>query len=140
MLVAIVGLPGVGKTTWLNKNAKKYAGCKIFRADDYLRFGFEESMYKLREDVRRCIATNVLVEGVQVFRLLRKGLQENDMRFDEVILLVAKTDEIRKERYKKREGKYPNPGFDKMLFKVWNDYLQLLKFETNQPILTTITV
>lgn len=141
MIVCVVGLPGAGKTTWLKSQVKtRFKGYKVFESDSYRTNNFEEDMYTLLQDVTRDISPNKVVEGVQVFRLLRKGLQLGTFKPDEIIVLLTKTDDVRKERYKAREGRYPNAGFDKALLTIWKDYLKLWQQEKVKPIITEIYV
>lgn len=143
MIKCIVGLPGVGKTTWLQSRVKtEFKGYKIFEADSFRSNDFKEDMYTLRYAISRDLSPNKVIEGIQVFRLLRKGLELKDFYPDEVIMLLTKTDDIRRERYKKREGKYPNAGLDKTLLKIWQDYLAGLLFveEKKKPKLITLYV
>lgn len=129
-IIVVVGLPASGKTFVANELIEQYAkrAYKLYRTDDYIDWGFEESLYKLRDDLRRDLSPRKIIEGVQGYRLLRKGLELGDFNPDVVIVVVASM-AIRNDRYKKRptsKGKGINRGFDSTLTKIWNDYLKLL--------------
>jgi len=127
-IIVIVGLPASGKSFLANEVLEQYEkrNYKMFRTDDYIKYGFEESLYKLMDDLRRDLSPRKIIEGVQGYRLLRKGLQLGTFNPD-VVIVVAASSEQRHERFKKRPDKKLNRGFDATLEKIWADYLELLK-------------
>src|SRR5690606_18231688 len=72
--VLIIGYPGSGKTHLFNLIPK--TDHKFIRTDDYISFGFEQSLYECLKDITDIQSTgrNTFIEGVQGYRLLRKGL------------------------------------------------------------------
>lgn len=148
MNIVILGLPGVGKSEALSlwrfgkgpfkKQKQLDLSFKIFDTDDWRTDDFEGDLYRLRAAVFADRSENKVIIGVLGFRFLRKGLQLRDFYADEVWMCTTATDAERKERYFKREGKYPNPGFDKTLFKFWADYKALLLLEKNKPVIKEI--
>lgn len=150
MITVVVGLPGVGKTyqqkLWTKNQGVlcEFAGpgYKLFDTDQYRSDDYEQDLYTLRNALRRDLSPNKLIIGVLGFRLLRKGIELGDFFPETVVMLLTKTDDVRKERFKLREGRLPNPGFDKSLFTIWKDYLDRLKFveENRKPKITEIYV
>lgn len=125
-IIVVVGLPATGKTILADTIVRTYQTrpLKVFRTDDYIKHGFEESLYVLMADLNRDISPMKLIEGVQGYRLLRKGLETNSF-FPDLVIVCCATRDIRATRYKER-GKTINKGFDTMLEKVWQDYIHLL--------------
>lgn len=97
---------------------------KVFHTDDYMQYGFEQSLYKVMLDVRTHVElhpnTNCVIEGIQGYRLLRKWAELGIKGPDLIITCVAPVAE-RMVRYEKRGKAWP-VGFDKTLSKIWMDY------------------
>lgn len=134
-VIVVVGLPASGKSWVANELIEKYGvrNYKLYRTDDYIKYGFEESLYKMMDDLRRDLSPKKIIEGVQGYRLLRKGLEFGNFNPD-VVIIVAASLATRQDRYAKRQagpdgvkGKKINRGFDATLEKIWNDYLERLK-------------
>lgn len=150
MNIVILGLPGVGKSEALSlwrfgkgpfarqPIVPKLKMFRVFDTDDYNTKDFEGDLYRIRNAVFADRSPDKIVIGVQGFRFLRKGLQLRDWYADEVWMCTTATDDERRERYFKREGKSPNPGFDKALFTIWSDYKAMLLLEKNKPLIKEI--
>lgn len=123
--VLIIGCPASGKTYLSNKFQTSH---KKFHTDDYMKFGYEQSMYKVLEDIKKS-NEYTLVEGIQGYRLLRKGVQLDCYHPEIVIELIISDhkmlDIYRNERDEKKI-KYLK-GFNKMHEKIINDYFILSK-------------
>ena len=73
--IIIIGSPASGKTTLSLKLLEK--GFKIIHTDDYMQYGFKDSLYKLLEDIQKLNLKNIVIEGILGYRLLRKGIELN---------------------------------------------------------------
>lgn len=125
-IIVIIGLTASGKTTLTEKVVELCPDHTVFHTDDYMQFGFEQSLYKLISDIKADQNDRKIIEGVQGFRLLRKGLQNQDFYPDLVIHCYCDTEE-RIRRYAARgEGKKTPTGFDKSCYKIFEDYKALL--------------
>lgn len=115
MTTAIFGLSATGKTFL----ASKLTCDKIFHTDDYMSHGFEMSMYHCLDAAKKYQAEHpsqhLVVEGVQVARMLRKGFKVN-----KVIVCESSMGE-RLDRHRKR-GTKVNPGFDRTLSKIFGEW------------------
>lgn len=110
--ILIVGLPATGKTTFAAKLSEAYPRFKLFHTDDYIKYGFKESVYKLQEDTPAY--EQLIIEGVQAYRLLKNGYQ-----CDLIIHCICN----KATRLRRR----PNIDlqFDKLLINWWKDFLRL---------------
>lgn len=70
--VVIIGCPASGKTYLANKLASP--AHTIIHTDDYMKHGYQEALYVMINDLKH-IEGNVIIEGVQGYRLLRKGVE-----------------------------------------------------------------
>lgn len=80
--VLVIGCPASGKsfiTDLLNNGTHK-----VFRTDTYIPHGYVGSLYALLEDVMNVIG-RTWVEGVQGYRMLRKGAEMETYKPDIVI-------------------------------------------------------
>lgn len=66
---------------------------KLIITDDYMEYGFKESMYIIKEEIEN-IKEPLIIEGVQTPRLLRKGLEYNDFYCDMIIHLECNEESI----------------------------------------------
>lgn len=99
--ILIIGCPGSGKT-YLSDQFK--TNHRIIHTDDYIKYGYEQSLYKIIEDINS-IDCNTIIEGIQGYRLLRKGVELNCYYPDIVIRLIITEDEMIKTYYKERNNK-----------------------------------
>jgi hypothetical protein len=117
--VVIIGHPESGKTHIADELAIQYPDYKVYRTDDYILHGFERSLYVLLGDIERDAAPKVIVEGVQGYRLLRKGAELGT--FDADLVIVAGRPPVRNPRAVEH--------FGKALDKVFNDYMSMKRNE-----------
>lgn len=76
--VVIIGPPAAGKTYVAGKLAIDNPGHKLIHTDDYIKYGYEASLYHLLDDVVGLKKLGpLIIEGVLGYRLLRKGVQLN---------------------------------------------------------------
>lgn len=95
MFIIIAWHPATGKTTLSKVLKTEYPNHTVLHTDDYMVHGYQESLYKLLEELESYKFENVIVEGIMWARLMRK-LQELK-KFDKVDLYVyisAKFDHI----------------------------------------------
>lgn len=121
--VLIIGCPASGKTYLLNQFKTTH---KKFHSDDYMRFGYEQSMYQLLEDIKKS-TEHTLVEGIQGYRLLRKGVQL-DCYYPAIViqLIISEQQMLNTYRNERDEKKIKYlKGFNKMHDKIINDYFML---------------
>ena len=83
-IIAITGLPGAGKTTL----ARKLGGA-IIHTDDYMNeYSFKDLPTMLIKLLNETYSGNIIVEGVQVARMLRTGHREGIWTPDTVIWIA----------------------------------------------------
>lgn len=132
--VVIIGYAATGKTFLTTQLEKSLPKAAFWHTDDLInQYDFEEALYVLMPKVTANKNALKIVEGIQGYRLLRKGLQLKTFYADVVIVCQA-SKETRAKRIENR-GKNINATFkqDKGLDKVWNDYLALLKIAKKKP-------
>ena len=133
--VLIIGPPASGKTT-LAANIME-PGVLVFHTDDYMAFGYKEALYVLLDDLKKLPARPIIIEGVQGYRLLRKGLELGCYYPDVVIeLQISKTRQIEIYNLERDPQKLKYlEGFDRMHQKILADYftLQLNSPENKRP-------
>jgi energy-coupling factor transporter ATP-binding protein EcfA2 len=71
--VVIIGQPASGKTHLAN--LLKGETQKLYHTDDYIKFGYEQSIYALLDDLNKENKQDRIIEGVGCYRLLRKGVE-----------------------------------------------------------------
>jgi len=122
-IIVVVGAPAAGKTALTEQLAAEYPDYVIIHTDDYIKYGFEDSIYRILDDVARMPDKKIIIEGIQSARILRKGLERNSL-FADLIIKVEAPDDVLQERYYARNQKpYPFQT-KKMIQTVFNDYLQ----------------
>lgn len=123
--IVIIGNPATGKTTLARLIADglgMYEQWKIVHTDNYMQPGRKDdyrlALYEMIEDLQK-IHLPVIVEGVQGYRLLRKGVEGHEgWHFypDVVIELTASEQQVRRVYETQRKGKDVGSltGFNKM--------------------------
>jgi cation diffusion facilitator CzcD-associated flavoprotein CzcO len=122
--VVIIGPPASGKT-FLSKLLESPAHT-VLHTDDYVQFGYKEALYVLLNDLKH-VDGNVIIEGVQGYRLLRKGV-ELSCYYPQVVIELQITQERMEQTYREqRPGKDFSyvKSFNKMHAKIKADYLAM---------------
>lgn len=126
--VLIIGCPASGKT-YLS-NIIKSDEHQIFHTDDYIKYGYVESMYKCLDDVLKC-EKSTIVEGVQGYRMLRKGVELNNY-YPDIVIELKITEKQMLNVYKNerdpRKIKYLK-GFNKMHDKILHEYKSMFNIK-----------
>jgi uridine kinase len=138
-LIVVIGLPAAGKSTVALELAELLPAHDLYSTDDYIDFGYEQSLYALMKDMSYNTNPRKIVEGVQGYRFLRKTL-ERDIVVDAIVEVQA-SDQARAERYLARgKGKQPSSGFERNLATVLKDYTDgLAKMAVRPEIITVYT-
>lgn len=126
MKIAIIGYSCSGKTTLSHALARAHPSFKVVHTDEYQDKGFSNAMYAIFEELVND-SSNVIVEGIHTYRLLRKGVETNQLHFDLVIHCIVDP-KIRTDRYTNQRdpNKLPSlPAFDKSLDKIFLDYVAM---------------
>lgn len=107
MFLIIAWHPATGKTTLTKKLEELYPDHMIFHTDDYMEFGYKESIYKLIDDLNEFWFTKIIVEGIMGARLMRKIQQEYPfgVKVDLYVYFSAKFDHIIDVYTRERPGK-----------------------------------
>ena len=124
--VLIIGSPASGKTTFANELSKNNPH-KVFHADDYMEHGYKQALYVMMEDIKACQSCTI-IEGIQGYRLLRKGVELN-VYYPDLVIEMQITKEKQAEIYANERDpsklKYLR-GFDGMHQKILNDYFTMV--------------
>ncbi len=121
--VAIVGVAASGKTSLAELLRVANPGFTVINTDDYKKYEWEQALELLARDVS-FITTPLIVEGVLVYRLLRRGAQHGSFHADHVYKCEV-SKKIRAERFNARGGQRSLDGMrsmDSMLMTVYYDY------------------
>jgi len=135
-LVVIIGLPAAGKSTVADVVAALLPGHDLYRTDDYIDYGYEQSLYALIKDMAYNDNPRKIVEGVQGYRFLRKTL-ERDIAVD-CIVEVQTSPQVRAERYLARGKKQLSSGFERNLATVLRDYTNGLAKMAKKPAIIQV--
>jgi len=128
--ILIIGWPASGKTFLANKLWKDNPSHKCFHTDDYMHHGYKEALYVLMADLKKCKQPTI-VEGVQGYRLLRKGAELDCYYPDIVIEIEIAYSRMMQTYLEERRGKDPAylKGFNKMHSKILDDYFNMMKLK-----------
>jgi len=119
--VVIIGAPATGKT-WLS-NALNTKGHTVFHTDDYIPHGHIESLYVLMDEIESTEGPK-LIEGVNGYRLLRKGV-ELDSFYPDIVIELFTTPERIMQTYTELRDPLKlkgQKGFTAALAKILRDY------------------
>lgn len=128
--VVIVGYPASGKSTLTNQLENKYPEYAVYRDIDFIKNGYVNGLYDLRERIKTDAKQKIIVEGVMGYRFLRKGVQEKDFNAD--LIIVVKTSEKKRElRYRKRDyNKYKHlKGLHSGLENIWHEFMVTKRYQ-----------
>jgi hypothetical protein len=112
--IVIIGSPASGKTTFGKALAAKH-GQRLIHTDDYMQHDYKTALYVMLADLIE-IDEPVIVEGMQGYRLLRKGVELGNF-FPDVVIELSVTDEQveRVYRTERKAEKLPKlSAFNKM--------------------------
>ena len=91
-----------------------------------MKYGYKQALYKMLEDLKK-IKGPTIVEGVQGYRLLRKGV-ELDCYYPDIVIELEITEARMLKTYREqRPDKDVDAlkGFNKMHEKILNDYFRM---------------
>lgn len=124
--VVIIGCPASGKTTLARRLAER-TGTRLVETDSYLGHDYKAALYELIERDLMPFSGAVIVEGVQGYRLLRKGVEgwEGWHFYPDVVIELKVTPEqvdrvYRTERKGKKVGSLT--AFNKMHSTILDKY------------------
>lgn len=102
--VLIIGPPASGKTWLCDKLWNTHMGMyhATIHTDDYILFGYKDAMYKSMSDIVDAHKNwyKTIVEGIQGYRLLRKGV-ELDCYYPDIVIELEISEKRMHETYKK---------------------------------------
>lgn len=110
MFLIIAWHPATGKTTLTKKLQELYPDHTVFHTDDYMEFGYKDSLYKLLEDIKVRMTGwapyNIIVEWVMGSRLMRKLQEQSFDEYVDLYVYLRGTPRLIKETYEReRPGK-----------------------------------
>lgn len=88
--IVIIGPPASGKTT-LAKSISESTGTGVVSTDDYMEHGYKDSLYVMLDDLAELTEPKI-IEGMQGYRLLRKGV-ELDCFYPDIVIELSVTQE-----------------------------------------------
>lgn len=130
--VVIIGWPASGKTYVSNQLWKDNPDHNMFHTDDYMHHGFVDALYALLKDIKKS-KKPVIVEGMQGYRLLRKGV-ELDCFYPDIVIELEITEKRMLQTYaEQRPGRDTRAlkGFIHAQQKILNDYKRM--YNTHKP-------
>lgn len=137
--VVIIGPPASGKSSLAESLKLQYENSHaFFHSDSYMNdHNYEPALYAMMEDMQ---ATKIpkIIEGMQAYRLLRKGLEQKSFYPTYVIQLSVKryTIEARYEKYRKGKDVQKALSWAAMHEGIWREYES--KYNPHPPILIKI--
>lgn len=93
-IIVIIGNPATGKTWLANRMGEEFS-MPVIHTDDYMKHGYKDALYRLLSDVVE-MEGPFIVEGIQGYRLLRKGVELDCFYPDVVIEVVAPDEQTRR--------------------------------------------
>ncbi len=121
--VLVIGIPASGKTYLTNSFETDH---KKIHLDEYRRFGYKQSIYHALNHLKQ-VKEFTIIEGVQGYRLLRKGVELNCYYPHIVIQLIITVEQMIITYLKEREQrKIPYlKGFNKANDRILSDYFKM---------------
>lgn len=128
--IVIIGFPASGKT-WLSNKLASKLNLPVYHSDDYLHYGFEDSMYIMQEDIESNNHDAHIVEGIAAYRLLRKAAQGVFDYDPDLIIMVNRAEDVRRSVYENERNKpfRSIAGMQKTLDKILGEYLAIRKVQ-----------
>lgn len=123
--VVIIGEPASGKSHLATDLSRLWPDHYLYRTDHYMDFGYEASMYEVLKNVVTVqkLGGHTITEGIQAYRMLRKGVELTVFYPDIVIEIHTTPDRIERTYETERGGmKKGLKGFNKVHQKILNDY------------------
>lgn len=96
----VLGCAASGKSWFADKLAEVNPGHRLWKSDDFMHYGYKESVYKLIDAIDT--EKSFIVEGVQCARLLRKSLELNLFYPTVVFEILRPVEQIRKVYFDQR--------------------------------------
>lgn len=127
--VLIIGSPASGKT-FVAAQLKRINNHHIEHTDDYISYGYQQSLYAILESLTH-LKGHHIVEGVQGYRMLRKGAELASYKPDIVIECVisrAKMEAVYRQERDPKKIKYLRQ-FNLNHLKILNDYYGMVPKE-----------
>ena len=123
----------------------KKIGCGLIVSDDYMYLGWSDNMYYIKELLQtKHSEEQIIFEGVQTCRLLRKGVQLNDYYPELVIHITCNYRSIEQcywndnQQYKLKGGKVKRFN-EKILDKIFYEWWDILPKEKRPKIINIDT-
>lgn len=123
--VLIIGCPASGKTYVADALKRDNPKHKLFHTDAYKQYGYVEALYVLIDELKELgTKKNTIVEGVQGYRLLRKGVELN-CYYPDIVVELKISDALMRRTYERERDpekiRYLK-GFNASHQKILNDY------------------
>jgi len=100
----ILGFPASGKSFLANELYHNSGRThQLVRTDDFLGYGYEQSLYELIEFLDGASGSGIIVEGVGVYRLLRKVDELNLTHLKPDVIIECSVHEGRRDELYRRE-------------------------------------
>ena len=142
--IIIYGHAKSGKVI-LGRLISEKIGCDLIVSDNYMYLGWSDNMYYIKELLQtKYKDEQVIFEGVQTCRLLRKGVQLNDYYPELVIHVTCNYRSIEQcycndnEQYKLKGGKVKRFN-EKILDKIFHEWWDILPKEKRPKIINIDT-